>query len=1410
MKQSIARVLRRALPLLLLALVLPALALGEGDEVISNGGFEEIGASGLPTGWYINSYRAQEGYSRYRVTDEKAHSGQYSAMIENINNNDTRYILTVDVEPASLYRFSGYVWVESMEGGNGANLALEDMYAYSECLLVPTDGWYYVEWYGETGDNQTEVTLGVRVGGYSSESRGKAYFDDISLVRVDELPEYAVATLWYEDGSAAPAASASEKSDERHIGVILLAACAYLAIAALLARALRRDDRMADQLTPAARKGCGLAVGAVLLAALCVRVVLAMNVSGYDVDIGCFTAWGNRMLAGGPSAFYAEGYFCDYPPAYLYVLWLTSAITGALSPLQDGYRLLLLKLAPILCDIGAAALVYAFARKRVPSMLAVTLAGLFALNPAGIVTGSCWGQVDGVLALMLIACAVWSMERKWQYALPMYVLAVLTKPQALLCGLPALAWLLCCLIYHREDRKAQLLHALYGLLAGVAAAVAVVLPFSIRQPNLQWLLTLYGDTLGSYQYAVLNTANLMYLLGGNWSALTAAEGDAVRTLSWAIPAASSAALMGWAAAAVLRPLRRDGWRALWRNLLIRLRGNDGDASLARRLLIALVCAAVALAFLVLCFFPATYLSYGTIWMVFVNAIVLLPMLAERDARKLPFMLALVLAGTYVLGIKIHERYLYAGIALLFLGAGACRDKRMLWLAVGFSVTTFINTAVVLDNCIVFGSSMGHLNSDTMPLNITLCVLNLLLMGGAYASYTVDAKVPKAVPEQEPAQGAINHYRSDLLTPRDARLRMSWKETLVVLLVTGAYAFLAFFNLGSFKAPQSGWVSTSPEETVTFELDDNEGFTLLYYGGVSYQNFTVAVSEDGETWSEEHPCQMKEGLCYRWLYAVGSTTAAGDVSFQSLSPENVLRFEGKYLRLTARSAGLLLYEVIARDADGVVIPMRVVGHEGVLNAELSAEKPPEHLLDEQDTLEGEPGWYTGTYFDEIYHARTAYEHLHGQIPYETTHPPLGKLLMAVGISIFGMTPFGWRFMGALVGVLMVPTMYLLCKQLTRRRDLSTFAMVMLTLDTMHFTQTRLGTIDSFPVLFIMLSYLFMTRYALGDFYAVSDGELQSGRPRLFNRPYVNGLIALFLSGLSMGLGIASKWIGIYSVAGLALIFAWAAYRQLRAAGEADALRLGDPSSLSKAQSARVDAAAQYGRKRLLMTCGFCVVFFILVPAVIYYLSYIPYLSPSGPVTLSRVIKAQEGMLSYHSTPGLGMDHPFYSPWYEWPLILKPMWYAQDQFEPAGYESTILCFGNPVVFYLGALAMVALMLLCVWRFVRRTPWPDEERLQTERRGAGIIAVGFLAQYLPWVLVPRGMYIYHYFASVPFIILAASYWMGLLPKRKPARVTMLVLCVLALAAFIALYPYASGCLTGEDWLRLVQKYFISKLYY
>ena len=102
-------------------------------------------------------------------------------------------------------------------------------------------------------------------------------------------------------------------------------------------------------------------------------------------------------------------------------------------------------------------------------------------------------------------------------------------------------------------------------------------------------------------------------------------------------------------------------------------------------------------------------------------------------------------------------------------------------------------------------------------------------------------------------------------------------------------------------------------------------------------------------------------------------------------------------------------------------------------------------------------------------RTAREKIRGIEPYEISHPPLGKLIMGVGIRLFGMTPFGWRFMGTLFGVGMLPLLYVFLKNLFGRTSIATCGTVLLAADFMHLTQTRLATIDTYAFLFILLMY-----------------------------------------------------------------------------------------------------------------------------------------------------------------------------------------------------------------------------------------------------------------------------------------------------------------------------------------------------
>jgi dolichyl-phosphate-mannose--protein O-mannosyl transferase len=70
------------------------------------------------------------------------------------------------------------------------------------------------------------------------------------------------------------------------------------------------------------------------------------------------------------------------------------------------------------------------------------------------------------------------------------------------------------------------------------------------------------------------------------------------------------------------------------------------------------------------------------------------------------------------------------------------------------------------------------------------------------------------------------------------------------------------------------------------------------------------------------------------------------------------------------------------------------------------------------------------------------------------------------------------------------------------------------------------------------------------------------------------------------------------------------------------------------------------------------------------SYTQYFMIKGGKSLADWWDAQKYMYSYHST--LQATHFFESPWYEWPIMLRPMWFQQGQHD--GLISTINTMGT----------------------------------------------------------------------------------------------------------------------------------------
>ena len=535
-----------------------------------------------------------------------------------------------------------------------------------------------------------------------------------------------------------------------------------------------------------------------------------------------------------------------------------------------------------------------------------------------------------------------------------------------------------------------------------------------------------------------------------------------------------------------------------------------------------------------------------------------------------------------------------------------------------------------------------------------------------------------------------------LSSNDSK-RSRRNELVFLILLCAVYTFTAFWGLGDTVAPQS--FMPMEGNSVILELDsETVPSKIMLYTGVGTGNYEFSYSQDGENYSPLLNFEQKHSDVLKW---------------HSLDVE--CDFTPSYIKIDCVSGNPWLGEIVFLDENSRTLQICSTVSD---------------LCDEQELCPEYESYMNSSYFDEIYHARTAWEHLNGVWPYEISHPPLGKIIISLGIALFGMTPFGWRFSGTLCGVLMLPIMYLLLMRIFRSKTVSALGTIIFASDFMHFVQTRIATIDSYAVFFILLMYLFMY------------GFYESGNRR-----------DLALSGIFFGLGAASKWTCIYAGAGLAVI--WLMYWIRSFIQNKDVLPW----------------------KEFIKNCLFCLLFFVAIPCVIYYFSYIPYgiakgVGPFSKQYMQIVLDNQEFMFSYHVN--VQAEHPYASRWYQWVLNIRPILYYLQYFND-GTRSSIAAFLNPVLCWGGLFSLFVLIYTALFRGDRK---------------ASFILVGYFAQLAPWFFIKRLTFEYHYFTSSVFLVLAIAYVFDILRLNKKNWLKWTIpFAAVSLALFVLFYPVLSG---------------------
>lgn len=414
-----------------------------------------------------------------------------------------------------------------------------------------------------------------------------------------------------------------------------------------------------------------------------------------------------------------------------------------------------------------------------------------------------------------------------------------------------------------------------------------------------------------------------------------------------------------------------------------------------------------------------------------------------------------------------------------------------------------------------------------------------------------------------------------------------------------------------------------------------------------------------------------------------------------------------------------------------------------------------LFDEQALYPENETYYYRTMFDEVYHARTAYEFANDLPIYENTHPPLGKTIISIGIKMFGMNPFGWRFMSVVCGSFIVTLVYAFALRITGSRECAVFAMLLQMTEFMHFTLSRIATIDIMAAVFIIAMFYFMTAFMQTE-----------------KRAY------LLLDGIVSGAAIAVKWTGIYAGAGLAIIFL------LWCLNKKNTLESSDGILNNKVIKMNKDCGRNAYWLRLGAECLAC---FIIIPLIIYTLSYVQFAQVyTDKNAIEHVISNGKLMLSYHSKTIF--EHPYASEWYEWIFDKKSLLDALTV-NADGSISSVATFAGPVVCWGG----IAAFFHQIYR------WSVKKD-----RISAMLVIAYASLIIPWMFVKRTVFIYHYLTCLSILVLMISYSVrtGIRDGSKRKKV-MIVAAIISIALFAMFYPVLSGADVPREYINAALKW-------
>jgi len=264
----------------------------------------------------------------------------------------------------------------------------------------------------------------------------------------------------------------------------------------------------------------------------------------------------------------------------------------------------------------------------------------------------------------------------------------------------------------------------------------------------------------------------------------------------------------------------------------------------------------------------------------------------------------------------------------------------------------------------------------------------------------------------------------------------------------------------------------------------------------------------------------------------------------------------------------------------------------------------------------------------------------------------------------------------------------------------------------------------------------------------------------SRKTIKNDLIFYLSAVSWGFAIAVKWSAIFTFIPFTILMS---YQQLRFLKN------------KKLLSYNIKKNLLYG----------------VIPLLIYFITFLPYLFVEGPYKSSLFdIVFKMPIQMYHLQQSVSNQHSYRSSWITWPFMLRPIWYEylKAPLKESSFQGVML-LGNPLQMFLGLIS--TLLLLFRWEIIK--PYSKS------------FLILFVFSWITWSLFQgRPTFFYYFFPSAIIYSFLVPMALEEIFERNNVKKIMLIFVVLSALLFYYFYPILSGTISPEK-IRL-QWYWMS----